>query len=58
MKLTQIKSTTIALFVSGLFVLLVGRYTANGGFQLAGGIVLLVAAVRAFNQARQKADRP
>ena len=56
MKLKQIKSTTLALFVAGLLVLVAGTYTSNGGFQLAGGLVLLVAAILALNQARNGSD--
>lgn len=51
MNLKQIKSSTFALLVAGLFVLLVGTYTENGGFQLAGGILMSIAAILALNQA-------
>lgn len=52
MQLRQIKPTTIALLLAALFVVVVGTYTDNGGFQLAGFIMLIVAFITAFNQAR------
>lgn len=51
MQIKRMKSTTVALIVAGLLVLAVGTYTSNGGFQLAGGLFLLVAIVRAISQA-------
>ena len=54
MNLKNIKSTTYALFVAGLFILLTGTYTDNGGFQLAGGILLLVTLIIALGQASGK----
>ena len=33
-----LKSPSFSLFVAGLVALLVGTYTDNGGFQLAGGM--------------------
>lgn len=54
MNLKQIKSTTLALFLAGLFLLGAGIYTSNGGFQLAGGILLMVAAILALNQASNR----
>ena len=52
----QIKSTTIAMLVAGALILVVGTYTTNGGFQLAGGLVLLVAIILAISQASSRAD--
>jgi membrane protein implicated in regulation of membrane protease activity len=54
--LKQIRPATFALSVAGLLVLAVGTYTSNGGFQLAGGIFLLVAVVLAVNQAGGPGD--
>ena len=51
MNFKQIKPATFALTVVGLLVLAVGTYTSNGGFQLAGGLFLLVAVILAVNQA-------
>ncbi|WP_154659581.1 hypothetical protein [Arenimonas composti] len=51
MNLKQITPSTFALLVAGLLVLVVGTYTANGGFQLAGGLILLVGVILAFSQA-------
>lgn len=52
MNLRQISSSAIALLVAALFLIAAGTYTGNGGFQLAGVLVLVVAAILAFNQAR------
>mgnify|MGYP001060731559 CR=1 FL=1 len=54
MNIKQIKSTTLALLAAGILVLVVGTYTSNGGFQLAGGMLLVVVAILAFNQARDR----
>lgn len=54
MNLKQIKPGTFALLVAGMLPLAVGTYTANGGFQLAGGLILLVGLVLAFNQAGKR----
>jgi hypothetical protein len=53
-QLSQIKPTAIALLLAALFIIMVGTYTDNGGFQLAGFIMLFVAFITAFNQARVK----
>ena len=58
MSFKSIKSNTIALLLVGVLVLAVGTYTENGGFQLAGGIMLLVAAILAFNQASDRSGKP
>ena len=58
MNIRLIKSDTIALFVSSILVLAVGTYTENGGFQLAGMIMLLVTAILAFNQAGGRSGKP
>ncbi|MFA5685767.1 MAG: hypothetical protein WC995_14590 [Lysobacteraceae bacterium] len=58
MKFRLIKSNTIALLLSGVLVLAVGTYTENGGFQLAGGIMLLAAAILAFNHASDRSGKP
>lgn len=55
MNLSQIKSGTIALSVAGVLILVVGIYTTNGGFQLAGGFILLVAVILAISQASSRA---
>lgn len=54
MKLRQIKSSTVSLFVAALLMLATGTYTDNGGFQLAGVILLVVVLITAFNQARDR----
>lgn len=53
MKLERISSATFALLVVALLVLAVGAYTSNGGFQLAGGLFLLVAVIRALGDLRR-----
>lgn len=52
MNLRQISSSAIALLLAAAFLIAVGTYTANGGFQLAGALVLVVGGILAFNQAR------
>jgi len=54
MNLRQITPATISLLVAALVWLLVGTYTDNGGFQLAGVILLVVVLITAFNQARDR----
>jgi len=55
-KLGNIRSTTIALFVAALLFLLVGAYTENAGFQAAGLLLAFVTAIIAINQARARGD--
>jgi hypothetical protein len=52
MNLKNIKSTSYALLVAGLVILLVGTYTDNGGFQLAGGILIFVTLIIGLGQAK------
>ncbi len=52
MEFSRIRASTIALAVAAGLMLLVGTYTGNGGFQLAGVLIAVVAVVVAFNQAR------
>ncbi len=52
MDLRQIRPTTISLLLAALVMAAVGTYTDNGGFQLAGVILLVVVLITAFNQAR------
>ena len=54
MQLSQIKTTTISLLLAALVMVVVGTYTDNGGFQLAGVILLVVVLITAFNQARDR----
>ena len=54
MNLRQISSSTIALLLAAAFLIAVGTYTSNGGFQLAGALVLVVGGLLAFNQARDR----
>lgn len=51
MILKKIKSSTVALLVGGLLLLLVGTYTENGGFQFAGALLLFVSVIIALRQA-------
>jgi uncharacterized membrane protein len=51
-KLGNIRSTTIALFVAALLFLVVGTYTENTGFQAAGLLLAFVTAIIAISQAR------
>lgn len=52
MEFSRIRPSTIALVLAAGVMLLVGTYTGNGGFQLAGVLVAVVAAVMALSQAR------
>ena len=52
MSLSRIRPPTIALAVAAGVTLLVGTYTENSGFQLAGALFALVSVVMAINQAR------
>ena len=54
MHLSQIKPTTISLLLAALVMVVVGTYTDNGGFPLAGVILLVVVLITAFNQARDR----
>lgn len=54
MNLKQITPSTISLTVTTIIVFAVGIYTDNSGFQLAGGILLIVTLITAFNQARKR----
>ncbi len=54
MNLKQITSSTISLIVAAILLLVVGTYTENSGFQLAGGILLTITLITAFNQARKR----
>ena len=54
MNLKQIKSSTLTLLVCGLLMLLVGTYTANGGFQLAGAMLVVICLILALSQATGK----
>jgi len=56
MKPRGIPASTIALLVSGLLILATGTYTENGGFQLAGAIVLAVGVLLALRQATGRRD--
>lgn len=51
MNLKKIKSTTYALLMAGLAMLLTGTYTDNGGFQLAGGMLIFITLIIALGQA-------
>jgi hypothetical protein len=51
MRLKNVKSNSYALLVASVVILLTGTYTDNGGFQLAGGIILLVGLLLALGQA-------
>jgi hypothetical protein len=52
MNLKNVGTSTVALLVCGLFILATGWYTDNGGFQLAGALVLLAGVLRAYHEAR------
>lgn len=54
MSIKQISTSTIAILVAALFVLATGSYTDNGGFQLAGALLLVVGLILAFNQASDR----
>lgn len=56
MNFRQIKPATFALMVAGILVLVVGAYTGNGGFKLAGGLILLPALILGFTQASKRPD--
>lgn len=54
MNLKKVKPSTIAVIVAALLILLVGTYTENNGFRLAGVLVLLGGVVMAFTEARKR----
>lgn len=54
MNLKQIKPSTVSLLVCGLLMILVGTYTDNGGFQLAGAMLALICVILALSQAGGK----
>ena len=54
MNLKKITASTISLIVTAILIFTVGAYTDNSGFQLAGGIFLVVALITAINQARKQ----
>ena len=56
MDLSRIRPTTVALAIAAGMMVLVGSYTDNGGFQLAGLIVGVVAVITGFNQARSRGE--
>jgi len=56
MRLNRITTGTVALLLGAVLLLGVGTYTENGGLQLAGGILLVVAVITALNQARSSRD--
>ncbi|WP_269531749.1 hypothetical protein [Chitinimonas sp. BJYL2] len=51
---TLIKSSTFALFVAGLLMLVVGTYTNNGGFQLAGGMLGFISLIMWISNAGRR----
>ncbi len=51
MNLKSIKSSTYGLIAAGLVILLSGTYTDNGGFQLAGGMLIFISLLIALRQA-------
>lgn len=54
MSLKHNTSSAIALGVAALLILGVGIHTDNGGFQLAGGLVLVAGMLLAFSQAGKR----
>ena len=45
---------TIAIFVVAILVSIVGLYTENNGFLLAGGIFFVVSLITGINQISKK----
>lgn len=58
MNLQQITSSTVALLVAALLLLITGTYTGNGGFELAGSLLLVVAVLVALRQASNRDGSP
>jgi hypothetical protein len=56
MKRSNIRATTVALFIATFLLLLVGTYTENAGFQWAGVLLGVVSVITAVNQARSPRD--
>jgi hypothetical protein len=56
MELSRIRSTTVALAIVACFLLVVGTYTENAGFQYSSIILGVVVAITGFNQARSRGD--
>ncbi|MBK7472935.1 MAG: hypothetical protein KAX84_02215 [Burkholderiales bacterium] len=53
MDMKKIRLDSIALLAAAAIVLCTGYYTDNGGFQLAGGLILLGGVALAYTQARK-----
>jgi hypothetical protein len=49
------KSQIFALFAAGIFALLVGTYSDNGGFQVFGGMLCFIGIVLLLSR-RGKSD--
>lgn len=58
MKSKWITSSAIGLFAGGILLLAVGTYTGNGGFQWAGGIMLVVAATLVLDRTGRRSGDP
>ena len=54
MNLKRVKPSTVSLLLCGFFILLVGTYTENGGFQLAGVMLAVICLILALGQATSK----
>ena len=52
MDIRRVPPSTLALLLAGGLVLATGLCTVNTGLQLAGGLVLVVAAILALGQAK------
>jgi hypothetical protein len=51
MQVRNSNTSMLGLLVAGLVALMTGTYTANGGFQLAGALLLVVALIAMFKPA-------
>ncbi len=58
MDLKRISASTVALLVAALVVLATGVYTDNGGFRLAGILLLVTGILVALGQARDQDGPP
>ena len=52
MNLRKIRSSSVALLVAAAVVFGTGTYTQNGGFQVAGLLILVGGLALAYNQGR------
>ncbi len=56
MDLRKIRPNTFAIIIAGVIALIIGTYTNNVGFQMAGGLFMLVGLLVGYSQVRGRDD--